>query len=76
MSDVESTKAMAAFAEEEFGGIDYLVNNAAIYGDMKFDVLIGVDWDYYKRFMSVNLDGALLQDRSCERQRVGRAGER
>ena len=39
--------------------IDGLVNNAAIYGGMKLDFLITVPWDYYKKFMSVNLDGAL-----------------
>lgn len=27
---------------------------------MKLDFLLTVDWDYYKKFMSVNLDGALL----------------
>ncbi len=30
---------MAALAVAEFGGIDFLVNNAAIYGEMKFDLL-------------------------------------
>jgi NAD(P)-dependent dehydrogenase (short-subunit alcohol dehydrogenase family) len=65
VSDVESTKAMAAFAKEELGGIDLLVNNAAIYGDMEFNSLTGVDWDYYKRFMSVNMDGVLLCTRAC-----------
>ena len=74
VSDVESTQAMAAFAEQEFGGIDFLVNNAAIYGDMKFDVLIGVDWDYYKRFMSVNLDGALLCTRAVYKSMRKRGG--
>ena len=34
VSDPESTQAMAAFTTEELGGIDLLVNNAAIYGDM------------------------------------------
>ena len=46
-------------------GIDLLVNNAAIYGDMQFDLLISVDWDYYKKFMSVNMDGALVMTRAC-----------
>src|SRR6266704_2997096 len=55
----ESAQAMAALAVQRFGGIDYLVNNAAIYGSMQLDVLLSVDWDYYKSFMSVNLDGAL-----------------
>jgi len=65
VSDPESTKAMAAFAAERFGGIDHLVNNAAIYGGMKLDILLTVDWDYYKRFMDVNLNGALLCARAC-----------
>ncbi|HWB68223.1 MAG TPA: SDR family oxidoreductase [Mycobacteriales bacterium] len=64
VSDPASAQQMAAAAIERFGGIDLLVNNAAIYGDMKFDLLIGVDWDYYRRFMSVNLDGALLCTRA------------
>jgi NAD(P)-dependent dehydrogenase (short-subunit alcohol dehydrogenase family) len=74
VSDVASTQAMAAFADAEFGGIDYLVNNAAIYGDMEFDVLIGVDWDYYKKFMSVNLDGALLCTRAVYKSMTKRGG--
>jgi NAD(P)-dependent dehydrogenase (short-subunit alcohol dehydrogenase family) len=74
VSDVASTKAMAAAATEAFGGIDLLVNNAAIYGDMQFDVLINVDWDYYRRFMSVNLDGALLCTRAVYRSMRDRGG--
>jgi NAD(P)-dependent dehydrogenase (short-subunit alcohol dehydrogenase family) len=64
VASAESATAMAARAVDELGGIDLLVNNAAIYGDMKFDLLISVDWDYYKRFMSVNMDGALVVTRA------------
>ncbi len=64
VADVDSTVAMAAFATEAFGGIDFLVNNAAIYGDMEFNSLTKVDWDYYRRFMSVNMDGVLLCTRA------------
>jgi 3-oxoacyl-[acyl-carrier protein] reductase len=74
VSDPASTEAMAAFAAEELGGIDLLVNNAAIYGDMEFNTLTGVDWDYYKRFMAVNLDGALLCTRACVRSMRKRGG--
>src|SRR6266849_6263275 len=70
----ESAHAMAALAAERFGGIDYLVNNAAIYGAMKLDVLLSVDWDYYKSFMSVNLDGALACTRACYRHMADRGG--
>ena len=65
VSDPASTEAMAAFAVERYGGIDHLVNNAAIYGGMKLDILLTVPWEYYKRFMSVNMDGALACVRAC-----------
>jgi NAD(P)-dependent dehydrogenase (short-subunit alcohol dehydrogenase family) len=61
----ESAKACAEAAVSAYGGLDLLVNNAAIYGDMQFDLLLTVDWDYYRRFMSVNMDGALVMTRAC-----------
>jgi NAD(P)-dependent dehydrogenase (short-subunit alcohol dehydrogenase family) len=74
VSDPDSAKAMADATVEQLGGIDLLVNNAAIYGDMKFDVLVGVDWDYYKRFMSVNMDGALVCTRAVYKAMRARGG--
>ena len=61
----ESTQAMAASTIAAYGGIDFLVNNAAIYAGMQVAPLIAVDWDYYKRFMDVNMHGALLCVRAC-----------
>ena len=66
-TDVSSAESAAALVEAtlaEYGGIDGVVNNAAIYGEMQFDLLISVDWDYYKKFMSVNMDGALIMTRA------------
>ena len=74
VSDPESASAMADRAVTEFGGIDYLVNNAAIFGGMKLDMLLTVDWDYYKRFMSVNLDGALICTRAVYKKMAERGG--
>ena len=74
VSSPESAKAMADATLAEFGGIDYLVNNAAIFGGMKLDFLITVDWDYYKKFMSVNLDGALVCTRAVYRKMAKRGG--
>jgi NAD(P)-dependent dehydrogenase (short-subunit alcohol dehydrogenase family) len=73
VSSGDSAGAMAEAVVDGFGGIDLLVNNAAIYGDMQFDLLISVDWEYYRRFMSVNMDGALVMTRACypEMQRRG-----
>lgn len=59
VADGSSTQALADFTIEKFGSIEHLVNNAAIYGGMKIDSLLTVDWDYYRKFMSVNMDGAL-----------------
>ena len=64
VSDAASANAMADATMAAYGRIDYLVNNAAIYGDMAFDLLITVDWDYYRKFMSVNMDGALVVTRA------------
>lgn len=64
VADAASASALVATVKAECGGIDGLVNNAAIYGDMQFDLLITVDWDYYRKFMSVNMDGALVMTRA------------
>jgi len=74
VGSVESTLGMAETVSAEFGGIDFLVNNAAIFGDMKLAGLLKVDWDYYKAFMNVNMDGALLCTRACYRSMRARGG--
>ena len=74
VSSAESARAMAERTVAELGGIDGLVNNAAIYGDMQFDLLISVDWDYYKKFMSVNMDGALVMTRAVYSHMQKRGG--
>ncbi|MFG1999299.1 SDR family oxidoreductase [Spirillospora sp. NPDC048911] len=74
VSDPGSVQGMADAAIERFGGIDLLVNNAAIFGTMKLDFLFTVDWDYYKKFMAVNMDGALLCARACHPSMQERGG--
>jgi NAD(P)-dependent dehydrogenase (short-subunit alcohol dehydrogenase family) len=74
VSSAESASSMVEATVATYGGVDLLVNNAAIYGDMQFDLLISVDWDYYKKFMSVNMDGALVMTRACYREMQKRGG--
>ncbi|WP_433519217.1 SDR family oxidoreductase [Nonomuraea sp. CA-143628] len=74
VSDPASTESMAGAAVAAYGGIDYLVNNAAIFGAMRLDFLFTVDWDYYKKFMAVNMDGALLCARACYTAMAERGG--
>jgi NAD(P)-dependent dehydrogenase (short-subunit alcohol dehydrogenase family) len=70
----DSTRAMAERTVEAYGGIDFLVNNAALFGAMKMESMLRVDWDYYKAFMNINMDGALLCARACFRSMRGRGG--
>jgi len=65
VADPDSARAMAELTVEQFGGIDYLVNNAAIFGGMQLDLLLTVDWEYLNRFLSVNMLGALNCVRAC-----------
>ena len=74
VADPVSAEAMAATTVETFGGIDCLVNNAAIYAGMKIDSLMHVDLDYYRRFFEVNLNGALVVTRACYKAMAKRDG--
>lgn len=74
ISDNASPVEMAKVAVDEFGGIDFLVNNAAIYGGMRNETLLEVEWEYYEHFMQVNLNGALRCTRACYRAIAERGG--
>jgi len=67
VGDPASTDAMASVTVEQFGRIDHLVNNAAIFGDMELAGLTNVDYGYLDRFLRVNLLGALHCTRSAMR---------
>ena len=64
VADPASAEAMAAAAVAEYGKIDYLVNNAAIFHSMRRDGLTTVDLDYFNRFIQVNMMGALYCTRA------------
>jgi len=64
ISSKSSTEAMAAATLKAFGRIDYLINNAALFGGMSTANCLEVDWDYYVKFMNINLHGALLATRA------------
>jgi len=74
IADHDSVASMAEAATDQFGGIDYLVNNAAIFGGMKLDFLLTVDWAYLQRFLEVNLLGALVCTRACYQSMAARGG--
>ncbi|MFD5002954.1 SDR family oxidoreductase [Streptomyces mutabilis] len=64
VGDPASAEETAATAIREFGRIDHLVNNAAIFQGMRREGLTSVDYDYLDRFLKVNLLGALHMTRA------------
>ena len=74
VSDERSTLAMAETANAEFGGIDILVNNAALMVDISYDNCETIAMDDWNKAFAVNLNGALLCSRAvvpAMRQRGG-----
>lgn len=64
VSDESSTLAMGAAATEAFGGIDILVNNAALMVDISYDNCETVSLESWNKAFAVNLNGALLCSRA------------
>lgn len=60
----DSAKACADATFNHFGSIDYLVNNAAIFGNMKIDSYLNVDMEYLEKFMRINMHGCLIMTRA------------
>jgi 3-oxoacyl-[acyl-carrier protein] reductase len=62
ISDEQSALSCAAQTKEQLGGIDILVNNAALYFDIDNE---RNDYEYLQNVFSVNLHGAWLMARAC-----------
>lgn len=60
VSSEQSTQAMAEFATREFGGIDILVNNAAIFATLSMLPLEDVPLSRWERTLAVNVTGPWL----------------
>ena len=65
VSSVQAADAAAEAAMRAFGRIDFLVNNAALFAGMRLDPLVSVDLAYYRRFMDINMNGALVMTRAA-----------
>ncbi|MCQ9179707.1 SDR family oxidoreductase [Streptomyces sp. IBSBF 2953] len=59
VADPASADALTDTVMREFGRIDHLVNNAAIFHGMRREGIVTVDYEYLDRFLKVNLLGAL-----------------
>jgi 3-oxoacyl-[acyl-carrier protein] reductase len=65
VSNEESAKAATAAVAKEWGGIDYLVNNAALFGNLEFNPLLTVDLAYLNKVISVNMLGSVVMSRAA-----------
>ncbi|MBB5707467.1 SDR family oxidoreductase [Sphingopyxis panaciterrulae] len=66
-TDVSNEDSCAECVERtisECGGIDFLINNAAIFAGMRRKSWMEIELDYYRRFMAVNLESVLLMTRA------------
>ncbi len=74
VADEDSTLGMAQAAVDAFGGVDILVNNAALMVDISYDNCETVSLENWNKAFAVNLNGALLCARAVipsMRQRGG-----
>ena len=76
VSSAESTAAMAASAVEAFGGIDILINNAAIMTDLPPYGLSNIPVPEWDRVFNVNLRGPLLCTQAVLASMTERGGGR
>lgn len=66
-TDVSSEISAQSLAEQvsaKWGRIDYLVNNAALFGDIEFNSLMAVDLAYLNKVININMLGALVMARA------------
>ena len=73
VADKASVEAMADAALAAFGGIDALVNNAAMYATLNRDNFWDLDPDEWDKVMAVNVKGAWLASSACY-QRMNEGG--
>jgi 3-oxoacyl-[acyl-carrier protein] reductase len=62
VTDPGAVEAMVAAAAKQFGGVDILVNNAAVRKETSLETMTAVEW---REILSVILDGAFNCAKSC-----------
>lgn len=65
ITDPDSVRTMTRTTASTFGGVDVLVNNAALMATVHPGPVLECDYDHWKHVMDVNLNGAYLCCRSA-----------
>ena len=76
ITDPDAAEAMVQTARDEFGGVDILVNNAALMKEIPMGSLLTLDLDWWDRVMEVNVKGALVCTRAAVPAMLERGGGR
>lgn len=64
ITDEAETSACAAFARDTFGGVDILVNNAALWGGLEFGRPEQFTADTWRRVIDVNVNGMWMMTKA------------
>jgi 3-oxoacyl-[acyl-carrier protein] reductase len=65
VSSEASAQALAQQVKDKYGAIHYLVNNAAMFGNLDFNPVMTVDMAYLNKVVGVNMLGAVVMTRAC-----------
>lgn len=70
----DSCRALAQTAQDAMGGVDVLINNAAIYAGLQRRPFEDIDEDVWDKVMAVNIKGVWQMSRAIAPMMKGRGG--
>src|SRR5215467_5427196 len=76
ITDPDAAEAMVQRARDEFGGVDVLINNAALMKEIPMGSLLTLPLDWWDRVMEVNVKGSLVCTRAAVPSMLERGGGR
>ena len=76
ITDPDAAAAMVQRATDEFGGVDILINNAALMKEIPMESILTLPLDWWERVMRVNVMGALVCSRAVVPSMLERGGGR
>jgi NAD(P)-dependent dehydrogenase (short-subunit alcohol dehydrogenase family) len=65
VASAEDAAHLAQTVQARFGGVDFLINNAAIFGTIDYISLMDIDLAYYEKVQRVNMTSPLIMTRAC-----------
>jgi NAD(P)-dependent dehydrogenase (short-subunit alcohol dehydrogenase family) len=76
VTDLESAVALVAHTTERYGGIDILINSAALMAEIPFGPLETFPLDWWQRVLAVNVTGPLVCTQAAAPAMAARGGGR